>query len=34
MTEATLKNARELIEEYGMNQNIFDETVEKILAAA
>lgn len=33
MTEATLKNARELIEEYGMNQNIFDETVEKILAA-
>ncbi|MDD2830167.1 MAG: HDOD domain-containing protein [Sulfuricurvum sp.] len=33
MTEATLKNARELIEEYGMNQNLFDETVEKILAA-
>lgn len=34
MTEATLKNARELIEEYGMNQNLFDETVEKILSAA
>jgi HD-like signal output (HDOD) protein len=34
MTDATLKNARELIEEYGMNQNIFDETVEKILSVA
>ena len=34
MTAATLKNARELIEEYGMNQNLFDETVEKILSAA
>lgn len=33
MTETSLKNARELIEEYGMNQNLFDETVEKILAA-
>lgn len=33
ITDATLKNARELIEEYGMNQNLFDETVEKILAA-
>jgi HD-like signal output (HDOD) protein len=34
MTAETLQNARELIEEYGMNQNIFDETVEKIRSAA
>ena len=34
MTDETLKNARELIEEYGMEQNFFDETVEKIQAAA
>lgn len=34
ITDITLKNARELIEEYGMNQNLFDETVEKILSAA
>ncbi|MDD2265659.1 HDOD domain-containing protein [Sulfuricurvum sp.] len=34
ITDSTLKNARELIEEYGMNQNLFDEAVEKILAAA
>lgn len=34
ITDATLKNAHELIEEYGMNQNLFDEAVEKILAAA
>lgn len=34
ITETTLKNARELIEEYGMNQNVFDETVAKILSVA
>ncbi len=34
MTETTLKNARELVEEYGMNPNLFNETVEKILSAA
>lgn len=34
ITDITLKNAHELIEEYGMNQNLFDEAVEKILAAA
>ncbi|MDD5052032.1 MAG: HDOD domain-containing protein [Sulfuricurvum sp.] len=34
INDSTLKNARELIEEYGMNQNLFDEAVEKILAVA
>lgn len=34
ITEASLKYAHELIEEYGMNQNLFDEAVEKILTAA
>lgn len=34
ITDATLKNARELIEEYEMDQNVFDETVHKILSAA
>lgn len=33
INDTTLKSARELIEEYGLNQNLFDETVEKILAA-
>lgn len=33
ITEETLRHARELIEEYEMNQSLFDETVEKILAA-
>lgn len=34
ITDATLQNARELIEEYEMDQNLFDETVDKILSAA
>jgi hypothetical protein len=34
ITDTTLKHARELIEEYGMNQNLFDEAVENILAVA
>jgi HD-like signal output (HDOD) protein len=34
ITDVTLKNARELIEEYGMNQNLFDEAVDKIRSAA
>lgn len=34
ITDATLKNARVLIEEYGMNQDHFDSAVEKVMMAA
>ena len=34
MTDATLAIARDLIDEYGMDQNLFDESVAKILSAA
>lgn len=34
ITDSTLKNARELIKDYGMNQSFFDEAVEKILCVA
>lgn len=34
ITDETLKNAHSLLEEYGMEQNIFDETVDRILSAA
>lgn len=33
ITDETLKTAHELIKEYGMNQNLFDEAIEKVLAA-
>lgn len=34
ITDSTLKHAHELLQEYGMNQNLFDEAVDKIRSAA